>query len=1173
MRRTYRATNRYDYKVLSTIGTTEQEKYPLLKDSSDVKHQESQRDIEDSVHSENEGCVPANEMFQESHHEDIPSDDVEIELVDEVENSEFVATVEQDTSITNIHHSDESSNLESDQHLDTPSDDANSNQPSSSNADPQLLTTSISRKMDVNQLTVDEATVSEDIDDFLDENSVDEIGDDSSEYDSLAKRAEDFRSNYRSIHKQLLTTMGVEAYKEKYKESSVEKLELIKQYIKNLKHHKKKLHESAQSTKTKSDNAKYEFLKKEFDSTFKELTTYFITDDSDWEGLSDEDLTRRRQCLDGKEKILHSLSNTVRELVGMSPDPGSINSIIDNYESLRTSKNEYTIRLGEVVKNRQLDQKKAFNRSKLNIKLPKYKGYGGIDIYTFRNRFEKLHPASEIPKEHLPELLMNNFLENPALLLVKDAKDIDTIWKRLTEAYGDCKRLLANKVAELGDVEGVCKSKDPEKVIDGLSKVINLMRDLMQIATDHNLKQKLYHGDAMDRIHSLMGEGRFTRWVSISCDKNLSDEEQQWNELTVFLEKEIKVNQQKALWSSKKKKEIPSRNQPPGSGRDASHHSNDSTQDGSETDSLTCKICNATDHVQTNGPNGSKLIQYFVCKKFVDMTPAERFTELRSKNLCFQCLFPGANKSRGKHKEGKCQRDFICPHPSHSRYNNGKKHVLLCEEHKTEESNKEILDEYKRRCIARPNQVELPPFTQAILIHHNYTTTDVPLSGEEVDVESIHEGELSAEAGEFCPAEPSIDQINHAIQSINQTSTTLTPSDVPEEHLLPDIQEEAVYILQTIEVEGERYNIFYDNGCKKFVSRYSAIKRLGSRATLLKEGPIGIGGVGGMQMTTPHGIYQIKLPTRIMGDYQAQVSGTCMDMITEKFPLYPLDGRVEQDITAAYIESGGTDELPKVEPLVGGETDFMFGGAYLRYFPEQKFRMPSGLTIFESFFKNASGGYGVIGGNHSVFTEIEKWFHLGNQGLHFIETQLQIYHCGYQVDPDVRLLGYRETHIDEFDCYDDEPVHCSDQVFRVSVQSKLKRFHASQFAGSEIQYRCPKCRNCQPCKNCDEDMTIKEEIEQEKIEESVTIDTENRVVVATIPLIADPAIRLCPNKDIARKIYDQQVKKLNKNQADKESVIKSEAKLQALGYVAYVKDLSKEMQMMLATSVIQNFIP
>ncbi len=584
------------------------------------------------------------------------------------------------------------------------------------------------------------------------------------------------------------------------------------------------------------------------------------------------------------------------------------------------------------------------------------------------------------------------------------------------------------------------------------------------------------------------------------------------------------------------------------------------------------------------------------------MTPAQRCTELKSKNLCFQCLFPGADKRRGKHRDGRCQRDFICPHPSHSRFT-GKKHVLICEEHKGDDRNKEVLEEYKRRCIARPNQVELPPFTQAILIHHNFVTNDPPsISGAQNVQGQAHL--ISAEAPEFFPLQPTIPSIPEAVIHVVDSEVTPTPTsasispalstplpEAVERNVLPDVDEESVYILQTIKVDGNKYSIFFDGGCRKFVSRYSAIERLGSRATLLEKGPIGIAGVGGMKMTTPHGIYQIKIPVK--GGYEALVSGTCMDKITEKFPMYPLDGKVEQDITAAYVKAGGTGKLPSLEPLVGGATDFMMGGAYLRYFPKELFRMPSGLTIYESVFKNANGGYGVVGGNHSVFTEIEKWYHLNNQGLNFIQTQLNIYYCGYQVNPDVRMLGYRDTYDHEFDCYDERQVqpsdeesehtldqesdeeseHTSDQIFKTSVQSKLHRFQAAQFAGSEIQYRCPKCRNCQPCRNCNEEMTIREEIEQEKIEESVVIDTTNKRVVASLPFMADPSIKLCPNKNIARKVYDQQIKKLNKNPADKESVLKSEGKLQALGYVAYVKDLPEETQTMLATSPLQNFIP
>jgi len=89
-----------------------------------------------------------------------------------------------------------------------------------------------------------------------------------------------------------------------------------------------------------------------------------------------------------------------------------------------------------------------------------------------------------------------------------------------------------------------------------------------------------------------------------------------------------------------------------------------------------------------------KLIQYFSCKTFVEMTPTERLSTLKSKNLCFQCLFPGAHQNQGKHQEGQCQREFICQHPYHQLYP-VKNHVLVCETHKKNQQNQDTLEHYK----------------------------------------------------------------------------------------------------------------------------------------------------------------------------------------------------------------------------------------------------------------------------------------------------------------------------------------------------------------------------------------------------------------------------------------------------------------------------------------------
>ena len=102
-------------------------------------------------------------------------------------------------------------------------------------------------------------------------------------------------------------------------------------------------------------------------------------------------------------------------------------------------------------------------------------------------------------------------------------------------------------------------------------------------------------------------------------------------------------------------------------------------------------------------------------------------------------------------------------------------------------------------------------------------------------------------------------------------------------------------------------------------------------------------------------------------------------------------------------------------------------------------------------------------------------------------------------------------------------------------------------------------------------MSIKEETEQQIINDSVKVDIANNQSIATLPLINNPN-RLSLNRDIALKVYNQQLHGLRKYTNDKEDILKSEQKLQALGYVDYVKNLSKEDQSSLQHSQFQNFI-
>ena len=56
--------------------------------------------------------------------------------------------------------------------------------------------------------------------------------------------------------------------------------------------------------------------------------------------------------------------------------------------------------------------------------------------------------------------------------------------------------------------------KDPEKLISGLSQLINLMHDVASLAQTNQIKEFLYYEDSLARIFELIGDARTTRFIS-----------------------------------------------------------------------------------------------------------------------------------------------------------------------------------------------------------------------------------------------------------------------------------------------------------------------------------------------------------------------------------------------------------------------------------------------------------------------------------------------------------------------------------------------------------------------------------------------------------------------------------------------------------------------------------
>ena len=124
------------------------------------------------------------------------------------------------------------------------------------------------------------------------------------------------------------------------------------------------------------------------------------------------------------------------------------------------------------------------------------------------------------------------------------------------------------------------------------------------------------------------------------------------------------------------------------------------------------------------------------------------------------------------------------------------------------------------------------------------------------------------------------------------------------------------------------------------------------------------------------------------------------------------------------------------------------------------FQIPSGLSIYQSWFLNPDGSRGVIGGPHKVFIEIEAK-HYNTKS--FISNQYALFRCGYQVDLDISLLQIQES---KNYLILDEEINGASTVSVKGEQSEKncfvirsqKQFQMVESAGSEISYRCSSCR-------------------------------------------------------------------------------------------------------------------
>ena len=669
-------------------------------------------------------------------------------------------------------------------------------------------------------LKTDIKVISDEINDFVDENVID-----GNYADTIAEnitRIEQFRTQLRRIAVEF-QSIDLEEY-QKFNDDITRTFDTIKNYIKSANDYKLKL--KIRDTKLIADASTREersliFVVEDTQHRIAELEHFYTRD---IKKASDQSLLQWQKDISNASNQFEMISQKYQEIL-KSPINNAdlmlnVKEIGKKYSQLVLSKCKFQDEIEDAIASREIEKRQHFNESKLNIKIDKFSGYDSAkDIYTFQEEFEKVYNHTT-PNNLLPDLLKNNFLTGPALSLVKSIDNISSIWCRLHATYGDTKILLTKKIQAMHQLKPLSNVRDPEKLMNGYSNLINTLRDLLQLVKKHHIESHLYYGNGLDKVYQLLGDNITTRWLSHHLDeKQTLSPKETWIKLIAFLEKEQRLQQQRLLVGSWTPKEQSNSRLDQRSTKHHSHYSNDQSTESS------CNICGDTEgHVATSGPQGTKLFQYFTCKKFVNSTPASRLKMLRDKNFCIQCLFPGADAHSGKHKEGRCQRDFVCPHPSHSKYP-VKKHILVCEEHK--DDNQDLLTKYTQRFIRSPS---LPDFSR-----------NLSLLGSSSESHKISNSQCN---------------------------------------------DRGIYLMQRILVDGQSLLVFFDNGCSDFVISKDAVNKLGPRCNKESSNPVTLGGVGNCKAESKLGMYSVKLP--LHNGRQISLSGVCLEKITSRMPEYPI---------------------------------------------------------------------------------------------------------------------------------------------------------------------------------------------------------------------------------------------------------------------------------------------
>ena len=751
-----------------------------------------------------------------------------------------------------------------------------------------------------------------------------------------------------------------------------------------------------------------------------------------------------------------------------------------------------------------------------------FSGSDGEDFYTFKSKFLKVY--AHYPKCVMVECLKNNHLQGRAKACIGSLDDMDNIWQRLKDNFGNTERMLLYHFKKINSMGSMNQKKTCSDKKFYLQTLINSMQDAIDLAQQHILTNELHYGSQLQNIVQLLETHLQNGWYKIVAQENTA-RPQQWVRMVIYLEAQLTITQAKALATEPVELDPPAKLNSNSRNRNTSQGNLRQIPPKQSVNLVQKELCSLCDD---SHPSANKNL--FSCKKFLLMTHKERADHLCKKQFCLQCLDASTKWNDPAHK---CSDTWVCPNAAHQKFDR-KNHILVCGFHLKEEDSKRLLELFVSQFLTAPWQQKIAKSPTFIAMAVSSTTSSIskPLtvsppavSSQDYQKSAPLEVPVSAVSlKETIEFSDDVDLCNVAAEVVDLPDATTGPPPVfiLQPALMPELHPTKVF------------NLMFDNGCLDMCSRKDAIDCIPDdykQNTI--PGPLIIQGVGGIQVTSPHGHYLVQLP--IHDGRLAKFSGMCLDAITSPMPPYPVREASKEIVEAYRAKGGDVRKLPNVPAIVGGHTDFLIGVRYNYFQPKLLFMLSNGLAIYKSIFRVVDGRRGCIGGPPEIFDMCERQFtqcvNLTVSFKEHIQQQLQLYRNGIKICLDVNAITLNNI----FLSHNVAVVRESTKPPIVLVSSSKRLHNEAEDAGSIIEYRCIGCRGCSDCKKGKyiEKVSLREEYEQHIIDNSVVVDFESQVTSASLPFVMDPAEKLESNEgnglpDLYRAVWPSNFQKMRR---------------------------------------------